>query len=172
MDGRFDVTRIPECAPFPSPAPAPPPSTVRVRPSDLDHVHVSLPARGGRSHVADAVAAAEKFMLYGRHASRSREWWGTLVVGGGTEPSGVGVGGGGGDVAVTAGWRGWLRVDRAEVGGFGGGVEEALAGRDGRAAAVDAAGWVAGSVWGGFAFGGEADGEVVVDRAEDPRDTR
>jgi hypothetical protein len=56
-------------------------------------------------------------------------------------------------IAVTAGWRGWLRVDRAEVPGFWGiSVEEALAERDKRQAMVEDAGWTASSPWGGFAI--------------------
>jgi len=69
-------------------------------------------------------------MLYGDHGSKGREWFGTIVVGGM-----------GGDVNV--GWRGWSRVEREEVGGFGWGVsvEEAVGERERRREAVDGKGW-------------------------------
>lgn len=88
-------------------------------------------------------------MLYGSHQSRSREWWGTIVIGGGLNPAGSVAASA--QVAVTADWKGWLRVDRAEVSSFWDmSAEEALAERDKRQAAVEAAGWVATSPWGGF----------------------
>jgi hypothetical protein len=166
MDGCFEISRILSCTPFP-PNLAPqathadqPPRTLR--PSDLNHVYVARPARGDRIHTSEAVASAQDFMLYAAHGSRSREWWGTLVVGGGVNPSSSSTSASGGQpptaavVDVTAAWKGWLRVDRAEVRGFGAGVsvEEALAARTARGDAVDAAGWVARSVWGEFGFGG------------------
>jgi hypothetical protein len=83
-------------------------------------------------------------MLYGAHrASAGREWWGTVVVGGSGAP---------GD--ISASWRGWLRVDRASVGGFAVGLsaEEALDQRAARQEVVDRAGWTASSAWGGFVF--------------------
>ncbi|RYP00957.1 hypothetical protein DL764_006340 [Monosporascus ibericus] len=98
-------------------------------------------------------------MLYATHGSRDRELWGTIVVGGGSVPypssasSMPDGGGGGGDVLVTTGWRGWLRVEREDVpgfgmGGLGGGrvlsVEEALRERGRWDEAVERAGWVAG----------------------------
>lgn len=165
MDGRFDVSCILGCTPLP-PNHAPqathadqPPRPLQ--PSDLNHVHVARPARGDRIHTSEAVASAQHFMLYAAHGSRSREWWGTLVVGGGLNPSSSTSGASGqpptaGVVDVTAAWKGWLRVDCAEVRGFAVGVsvEEALAARAARGDAVDAAGWVASSVWGEFRFGG------------------
>jgi len=48
-------------------------------------------------------------MLHGEHSSKCREWVGTIVLGGN-----------GGDINI--GWRGWLRVEREEVGRFGEGV--------------------------------------------------
>lgn len=162
MDGRFDITRVLDCAPFPAtvgelqgrPSPAP-------GPADLNHVHVTRPARGSRAHTAEAIASAQNFMLYAAHGSRSREWWGTIVVGGGLNPAASSTATATRlstpTVDVTAAWKGWLRVDRPEIPGFGVGVsvEEACAARETRAQAVDAAGWVASSVWGGFAFGGQ-----------------
>ncbi|OTA89185.1 hypothetical protein M434DRAFT_398774 [Hypoxylon sp. CO27-5] len=115
--------------------------------SDLRHVHVYRPARG-QDQIKAAVAAAGEWMLYGAHGSRAREWWGTVVIGGG---SGTG-GGAGAKGDVNAGWKGWLRVEREEVPGFPAGVsvEEALRDRDKRQEVVDSAGWVAGSRVGAY----------------------
>ncbi|KLU83721.1 hypothetical protein MAPG_02772 [Magnaporthiopsis poae ATCC 64411] len=146
----------------------------RVSLSDLAHVYVHRPARGSgvvsASLVREAVAAAEQHMLYGAHGSGGREWWGTFVVGGSgghSSAGGVAAGGGGSapllprgassspsSVDVTAGPRGWLRVEREEVGGFGIGTsaEDALRDRERRRRAVDAAGWTVSSIWGGFTF--------------------
>lgn len=98
------------------------------------------------------MAAADEFMLYGAHESRGRRWWGTVVIGGG----GHGHGHGHGHVYVHAGWKGWLRVDREEVGGFAVGmsVEEALRDRGKRQEVVDAAGWTASSRWGTYLWKG------------------
>lgn len=88
-------------------------------------------------------------MIYSRHASIAREWWGSIVIGGGS-PAVLGP-----DAAsVTTGWRGWLRVDRQDVRGFGLGIslEEALMDRDRRQRVVNDAGWTANCVWGGFNF--------------------
>ncbi|KJZ72473.1 hypothetical protein HIM_08142 [Hirsutella minnesotensis 3608] len=110
------------------------------------HVYVQRPARASPEHLRALVADAEAFMLYDASArpSRARPWWGTIVVGGG----GLGVG------DVVAAWKGWLRVDRAEVPSFALGItaDEALAQREARQDAVDAAGWAATSPWGSFVF--------------------
>ncbi|RYP44198.1 hypothetical protein DL768_009314 [Monosporascus sp. mg162] len=126
-------------------------------PADLRHVYVLRPPLS--SPLAPAVAAAREWMLYAPHGSRDRELWGTIVVGGGSLPSPSSTssmsdgGSGGGDVLVTAGWRGWLRVEREDVPGFGMGesggsgalsVEEALRERRRWGEAVERAGWVAG----------------------------
>lgn len=143
----------------------------RVSLSDLAHVHVHRPARGSgasASLVGEVVAAAEQHMLYGAHGSGGREWWGTFVVGGSGGHHSAGGGGSApllprgavlsssssSSVDVAAGPRGWLRVERGEVGGFGIGTsaEEALRDRERRRRAVDAAGWTATSIWGGFTF--------------------
>lgn len=82
-----------------------------------------------------------------------REWWGTVVVGG---P--------GGD--VSAGWKGWARVERAGGNGFCAGIsaEEALRERqDGGEE------WVVRSEYGGFAFR-EGDLAAAVEGAEGPRE--
>ncbi|KOS20721.1 hypothetical protein ESCO_004333 [Escovopsis weberi] len=136
LDGRFDATRL-TCAE-----------------DDLHHVYVLQP---GRVRSADAdrgaslVAEAETFMLYSQTAqiSRSRQWWGSIVVGG----TGTGAGG---DLA--AGWKGWLRVDREHVPEFAPGttVEAAYEQRPARQEAVDASGWAATSPWGSLVFHDEA----------------
>ena len=69
-------------------------------------------------------------MVYGEHGSKGREWFGSIVIGGT-----------GGDVNV--GWRGWLRVEREEVGVFERGVSvvEAVGDRERRREVVDGKGW-------------------------------
>lgn len=131
---KFDVTRLVSRATARSSYPA--------TPADLAHVHVYRPGRG-REQVQAVLAGVDEFMLYGSHASRGREWWGTVVIGG--------AGG-----HVSAGWKGWLRVDREEVNGFAVGMsaEEALREREGRQRVVDAAGWVASSPWGSYIWKG------------------
>lgn len=129
-DGRFDATRL----------------ACEGGDDDLRHVYVR---RCSPEQLRAVVADTEGFMLY-RAASRDRQWWGTVVIpGAGRGDLGPGVG----DV-VGAGWKGWLRVDRDRVPPFavGLGLDEALAERDARQRAVDAAGWAATSPWGGFVF--------------------
>ncbi|KAI0842351.1 hypothetical protein F5Y06DRAFT_292275 [Hypoxylon sp. FL0890] len=145
-ESRFDVTRLlsPDCSHH---------STTSSYPAelpDLRHVHVYRPARG-QDQIRAAVAAAGEWMLYGEHGSRAREWWGTVVIGGG---SGTGSDGTSVKGDVNAGWKGWLRVEREGVPGFPAGVsvEEALRDRDKRQEVVDAAGWVAASRVGGYAW--------------------
>ena len=163
-------------------------------PADLRHVHVlrpslpptlSSPDEEGtlrqshqQQHLRDAVAAAREWILYApTSGSRDRELWGTVVLGGGVTPSSLltpfpGSADGGSNsagrddgVLVTAGWKGWLRVEREEVAGFGaagggarGGhhgvmsVEEALTQRRRRMETVGNACWVAGSRWGVYAW--------------------
>lgn len=167
FDARFDITRVLQCAPHRSPPAseqAAPPLESRHRDrsttaavthdqqvtvEDLRHVHVYRPARGSPSHIRDVLTSAEQHMVYSRHASVAREWWGTIVIGGGS-PTVLGPG----LADVTTGWKGWLRVDREEVRGFpvGTSVEEAMIERDQRQRAADAAGLTATCVWGGFAF--------------------
>jgi hypothetical protein len=95
-------------------------------------------------HLRALVTEAGNFMLYAAAAapSASRQWWGTIVVGG------MGAG------QVVAGWKGWLRISRKETPGFalGTSAEEALARRSARQSVVDAAGWIAESQWGDFDF--------------------
>lgn len=117
---------------------------------DLEHVYVYRPAHGSPSHIREVLSAAEHHMIYSKHASIAREWWGSIVIGGGS-PVVLGP-----EAAVTTGWRGWLRVDREEVRGFdlGMSIEEALLDRDRRQRAVNDAGWTANCVWGGYTFDG------------------
>lgn len=182
IDARFDITRVTQCAPHqavPVPAgthafedeghamdqeknanqgsqsgtdvqPVTEPAR-QVTAEDLKHVHVWRPARGSPSYIREVLSAAEHHMIYSKHASTAREWWGSIVIGGGS-PAVLGP-----EAAnVTTGWRGWLRVDREEVRGFGLGmsIEEALLDRDRRQRAVKEAGWTANCVWGGFTFDG------------------
>ncbi|KAM7184973.1 hypothetical protein V8F33_012676 [Rhypophila sp. PSN 637] len=135
-----------------------------VRQADLDHVHIMRPIRGDAAYMAKCVASVEEYMLYGDHPSRTREWWGTIVIGGGHNPAGNPVASASAQVAVTAGWKGWkgwLRVDRAAsdaVLGFmpGTSLEEALDAREEHQRLVEKAGWVATCPWGQFTFGGDA----------------
>ncbi|KAF9882468.1 hypothetical protein CkaCkLH20_00504 [Colletotrichum karsti] len=134
MEHRFDATRL------------------TCDPADLRHIHVHRPARravaGGSSpritpdRLRELVASVENWMSYGDHHSGDREFWGSIVVGA------LGAG------DVTAAWRGWLRVERAAVNGFPitFGVREAMADREARQEAVDAAPWAASSRWGDFSF--------------------
>ncbi|KUI55480.1 hypothetical protein VP1G_02854 [Cytospora mali] len=121
----------------------------RVTLEDLKHIHVYRPARGSPSHIRDVLASAEHHMIYSKHASIAREWWGTIVIGGGS-PAVLGPR----SADVTTGWKGWLRVDHEEIRGFGVGmsIEEALAERDRRQRDVDEAGWTAKCIWGSFQF--------------------
>ncbi|KAK3395220.1 hypothetical protein B0H63DRAFT_385279 [Podospora didyma] len=151
FDGRFDPARILATAVVEASTDNP---QQYPRSADLDHVHILRPPRGGLAHIASCVASAQEYMLYGSHCSRSREWWGTVVIGGGLNPAGTASAAVSAHVAVTADWKGWLRVDRADVSTFWGkSVDEALADRDQRQAAVDDAGWVATSPWGSLRFG-------------------
>ena len=156
IERRFDPTAVLQTLPFMELPPEddsgnqterPHVSTSHVTMADLSHIHVYRPSRGSKAQLADLLASAEEYMFYGKHASRAREWWGTILIGEG-DP-------GGGLVDVVGGWKGWLRVDRAEVQGFGIGmsVKEALADRERRQQALDRERrWVASSVWGSFTF--------------------
>lgn len=121
----------------------------RVAIEDLRHIHVYRPARGSPSHIRDVLSSAEHFIIYSKHASVAREWWGTIVIGG---ASSTALGSGHAD--VTTGWKGWLRVDREEVPGFpvGMSAEEALADRDQRQRAAEASEYTATCAWGNFNF--------------------
>ncbi|RFU79532.1 peptidase m43, pregnancy-associated plasma-a [Trichoderma arundinaceum] len=131
FEGRFDATRL-TCAD-----------------DDLQHVYVQQPPYDEGSninaeHVRSLISEAEHFMIYedSSAASLSREWWGTIVIGGL----------GGGD--LVAGWKGWLHVERDHVPEYSmrATMEEAFDGRPGRQEVVDSAGWAAVSQWGRFTF--------------------
>ncbi|RYO90707.1 hypothetical protein DL763_005246 [Monosporascus cannonballus] len=144
----------PNTHPSPRPNPNPSSGSYPATPADLRHIYVLRPPLS--SPLAPAVAAAREWMLYAAHGSRDRELCGTVVVGGSSLPSpssASSVSDGGGDVLVTTGWRGWLRVEREDVPGFGMGgsgrggalsVEEALRERGRWDEVVERAGWVAG----------------------------
>ncbi|RGP59438.1 hypothetical protein FSPOR_11315 [Fusarium sporotrichioides] len=143
IEGRFDATRL-TCLP-----------------SHMRHVYIQRPARSDPEHIRALVAEAEVILLYGdvARASAGREWWGTVVVGG------LGYG------DISAGWKGWLRVDRENVRGFASSIsaEEALDQKEQRQDVVDTAGWAATSHWGGFTFkdGDEDASEEGVMKWED-----
>ncbi|KAJ3498290.1 hypothetical protein NLG97_g1241 [Lecanicillium saksenae] len=117
---------------------------LRCSTDNLDHIYVLRPAESARDQIRDIIANTEKYLVYDEEAKKSanRELWGTIVIG---RP-------GGGD--VSAGWKGWLRVDREEVPPFPPDItlDEALQQREERQRAVDAAGWQASSAWGDFIF--------------------
>ncbi len=112
--------------------------------SDLEHIYVMRPAENTRDQARDIIINTENYILFNHLARHSavRELWGTMVLGG--------VGGG----DITAGWKGWLRVDREEVRPFppNTSIEVALRRREERQRTVDAAGWQVSSAWGGFVF--------------------
>jgi hypothetical protein len=128
---------------------------------DLDHVHVFQPARCTSERLRELVVRSEDWMLYGDHGSRAREWWGTIVIGGpviapppaaSVPASGRSFRGPSAD--VTAGWKGWLRVDREDVPGYSVGVSaaEAIVDREKRQDIVEKAPWKATCQWGEFTF--------------------
>ncbi|KAJ4396352.1 hypothetical protein N0V93_000571 [Gnomoniopsis smithogilvyi] len=116
---------------------------------DLKHVHIYRPARGSPAYIREVLNSAEHFIVYSKHASVAREWWGTIVIGGGS-PTALGPG----HADVTTGWKGWLRVDRDDVRGFplGMSAEEALVDRQQRQRAADVSGYAATCAWGNFHF--------------------
>ncbi|EDN91500.1 hypothetical protein SS1G_00903 [Sclerotinia sclerotiorum 1980 UF-70] len=109
---------------------------------DLKHLHVFRPSA---QDLECTLRGIEKYMLYGEHNSYRREFGGTILFG----FDGRDVGGnavnvkGMGRPEVVMGWRGWLRVEREEVGAFGAGVsaEEMLGERSRREEVVRAKGW-------------------------------
>jgi len=162
IEGQFDALRLLTTTPFddiPSQRDdartQQSPITRRLRPEDLDHVYVLRYPHGNSSQLSDCLASIEDYMLYGSHRSRDREWWGTILIGTDHNTTGSALNAGSAPhVAVTAGWKGWLRVDRSEIATFADlSLEEALADRDERQDAVNEAGWVASSPWGRFTFG-------------------
>ncbi|QYT00769.1 hypothetical protein H0G86_007840 [Trichoderma simmonsii] len=131
LDGRFDATRL-TCTD-----------------DDLQHVYVQQPPYGEISGtdvelIRSLIADAEHSLVYDSSsaASLSREFWGTIVLGG------LGAG------DLVAGWKGWLHVERDHVAEYSMRVtmEEAFERRSNRQEVVDSAGWVAASPWGKFTF--------------------
>lgn len=110
---------------------------------DLKHLHIFRPSA---KNLESTLKGIEKYMLYGEHESHGREFAGTILFGfdgrgeGGNILAGVR---GMGRPEIVMGWRGWLRVERGEVMGFGPGVsaEEVLGEREKREEAVREAGW-------------------------------
>lgn len=105
---------------------------------ELRHVHVFRTTPRGLKGTLEGV---ERYMLWGEHESKGREWLGTVVNGGV-----------GGDIMV--GWRGWLRVEREETVGFAPGMsaEEALGESEARQEFVNSRGWRAVSDLGEFSW--------------------
>lgn len=153
QDHRFDVTRLVSASSSPPPATGTTSSAsagaaAGCTVADLRHLYVYRPARGPHlAPVQACIAAAREHMLYGRHGSRHRAWWGTVVVGGGNGNSSAATAaatatGGERVVAdVTASWKGWLHVQRQDTTAVPTGfrrdtisLEEALAERTRRAA--------------------------------------
>lgn len=131
LDGRFDATRL-TCTD-----------------DDLQHVYVQQPPYDEGSntnveHIRSLISDAERFMVYdgSSAASLSREYWGTIVLGG------LGAG------DLVAGWKGWLHVERDHVAEYSMrlSMEEAFDRRSDRQEVVDSAGWAAVSQWGKFTF--------------------
>ncbi|EHK25029.1 uncharacterized protein TRIVIDRAFT_30123, partial [Trichoderma virens Gv29-8] len=131
LDGRFDATRL-ACTD-----------------DDLQHVYVQQPPYDESSStnielIRSLIADAERSMVYeGASAvSLSREFWGSIVLGG------LGAG------DLVAGWKGWLHVERDHVAEYSMRVtmEDAFERRSDRQEVVDTAGWAAASPWGKFTF--------------------
>ncbi|KAK3954417.1 hypothetical protein QBC32DRAFT_88530 [Pseudoneurospora amorphoporcata] len=184
FEGRFDTLRLLATRPFSSGSTDTRSGTDTrpLDPSDLDHVHILRPPRSTSVPLYAYLAAIEEYMLYAPHKSRGREWWGTITIGSSSNATttssmttttttssnnnpaaaaAVQVQAAQvqaqAQVAVTAGWQGWLRVDRAEVttppSFWNKSAEEARREREGRQETVEEGGWVASSSWGTFVFG-------------------
>lgn len=133
---------------------------------DFDHVHVFQPARCSPERLRELIGRSEEWMLYSDHGSRAREWWGTIVIGGPAIGAPIPApslpasahGPRGPSADVTAGWKGWLRLDREDVPGYaiGASAAEAIVERAKRQDVVDSAGWKATCEWGEFTFAGNA----------------
>ena len=136
----------------------------RVTKEDLSHVHILRPPLTKSQSplsLTECLTSIENYMLYSpHHKSHSRQWWGTIILGdppSTTSSTSTLSTSSQATATVTAGRRGWLRVDRADTGvlSFGGmSVEEAMERREMRQGKVERAAWVVSSAWGGFTFGG------------------
>lgn len=163
-EGDFEVSRILESTPV-SMRPLPPhlqpddisrdekrrvhpPYHRDVLPSDLAHVYVIRPADARSGPLRRAILSAKRFMTYGQHRSRDREFWGTVVIGA-DDP--------GADVDVVCGtMRCWLKVERGYVPSLGargvGSYEGGLHKRAEHEAERSFAPLTARCVWGRFTF--------------------
>ncbi|TGO22224.1 hypothetical protein BPAE_0177g00180 [Botrytis paeoniae] len=124
----------------------------KLKRSDLKHLHIFRPSA---QNLESTLKGVEEYMLYGNHDSYGREFGGTILFGvEGREGVDMGSLRGMGRPEVVMGWRGWLRVEREEVGAFGtgGSVEEMLEEREMREEVVRGKGWRG---------AGEKGGEVV-----------
>lgn len=113
----------------------------RLKRSDLKHLHIFRPLA---QNLESTLKGVEEYMLCGNHDSYGREFGGTILLGvDGREGVDMGNLRGMGRPLMVMGWRGWLRVEREEVGAFGMGlsVEEMLEEREGREEAVRGKGW-------------------------------
>ncbi|KAI0197936.1 hypothetical protein F4808DRAFT_285991 [Astrocystis sublimbata] len=132
------------------------PNNYPATPADLAHLHIFRPDRD-RDHsyntpdyVRSVLAQLDDFMVYGTgtHGSSAREWWGTVLIGGGTGGT------------VNAGYKGWLKVECEEVPGFMWGIslEEACVEREARKRAVEGKGWEVRCAWGVYGWMGRERG--------------
>ncbi|TGO51171.1 hypothetical protein BCON_0167g00250 [Botryotinia convoluta] len=113
----------------------------KLKRSDLKHLHIFRPSA---HNLESTLKGVEEYMLYGNHDSYGREFGGTILFGiEGREGVDMGSLRGMGRPEVVMGWRGWLRVEREEVGAFGmgGSVEEMLEERERREEVVRGKGW-------------------------------
>ncbi|KAM0333986.1 hypothetical protein ACHAQA_001006 [Verticillium albo-atrum] len=180
LENRFDATRLTSGDSGPDRDPPQGDESVNIAdaanevdPDDpLRHVHVYRPARCNADRLREFVAGAEAWMLYGRHDSRNREWWGTILIGAPLSAAAAPAPGRlSRNIQLTASWRGWMRVDREDVRGFalGACAGEALGDREKRQDAVDAAPWTASCAWGTLAFK-ESDGTGTGTDAQPTKD--
>ncbi|KAF7892175.1 uncharacterized protein EAF01_010255 [Botrytis porri] len=89
----------------------------KLKRSDLKHLHIFRPSV---QNLESTLKGVEEYMLCGEHDSYGREFGGTIVFGvEGREGVDMGSLRGMGRPEVVMGWRGWMRVEREEVGAFG-----------------------------------------------------
>lgn len=115
----------------------------KLKKSDLKHLHIFRPSA---ENLETTLKGIEEYMLYGDHESYGREFGGSILFGSdGRDAAGKTVANvrGMGRPDIIMGWRGWLRVEREEVAGFGMGVsaEEVLGQRERREEVVKGKGW-------------------------------